>query len=587
MQKIYTITDRLSRVKPWVWLLLALLITLAARLAWILLTANEPVSDFARYHELAAHYANHGTILWGRYTAIFPHTWGYTLVLSWMYSLFGVSYSVAFGFNLALCLAIAALMYDIGAKLFAPWIGGIAALIWAFMPGQVMFVSLICAEMLHLTLMLAAISLYLRIHRAEIWRSRLFFVCACGIVLGFSSIIRPISLVILIALVFHLILSHAFVRVQGYLVVFGKNFLKRGLILCLLLPLFYFGALSLYEHAYLAPTLQRSYDTDLSEFFLDRDVPPIPFSDFPNSRPAMSGGWNLLVGMHAPSNGILNEYLQINYFLPALHDTSRSAIEVQRDFMEQAVYSAHQNLRDGTMLPLLARKTINLWGRDDWVVNWQANNETVNEYGQPVGHISVAAWQRLLSFAANGYYYIVLAAALLSMSLLLFVKKARRRLSPILPLSIAFWGLFFFLLLMETNARYPYPANALLILIGTGLLTLLTRPTRKKILSADGHEVVGIYDEPHTPSLTDTPAKITTQPAESTPAPDQNAASPAQNAGLSQEKATLSDQNAGLPHETATMPPKTIVSPSEATPPPLQNTPKTALSVETDPPSSL
>ncbi|MCL2546396.1 MAG: hypothetical protein FWE06_04280 [Oscillospiraceae bacterium] len=486
MQKIYTITDRLSRVKPWVWLLLALLVTLFTRLAWVLLTRNIPANDFLRYHELAAHYAEHNIILMRRFTSIFPHTWGYTMVLSWVYNIFGASHATAYGFNIVLCLAIVSLIYDIGAKLFTPWIGGVAALIWALMPGQILFSNFIAAELLHLAIMLAAINLYVRMNRAETLKMRLILACVCGLATAFSAIVRPIGLVLLLAFMLHLVIVHATRTNRFILLINIRRFCRQGLLLCLLIPMTYFGVMAVYEHAYLAPALQRSerladetrdwrpaMDTPEWQFIIGMLDPPHHLhEEIPNRHPAMNGpGWNLLVGMHAPTNGFLTHHIGDTFFYPVADDHSITAQQAQRIFMRQAARLTGRAIQNGALPQLLREKARHMWGSDDWAVGWAARHDTS-------GLVSVTSFERPLRFAANAYYRIILTLALAAAALWLLRKKSRKLLSPALPLMIILTGLFFLSLLVETHPRYTFPANTLLILVGASLLTHLIKPPK-------------------------------------------------------------------------------------------------------------
>jgi len=266
----------------------------------------------------------------------------------------------------------------------------------------------------------------------------------------------------------------------------GGRPLQRFLLISLI-PLFYFGTFALYEHAYLTPALHRSerLADDARDFRPAINTPEIGVgigssldmqrelnNEAPDRRPAMNGpGWNLLVGMHAPTNGFLTRYISDTYFYRIAGDQTLTARQVQQQFMLQAIIFAEQNIQNGSMPRLLWNKTRYTWGSDDWAVGWVARFDTP-------GVISVTRIERPLRFISDAYYFIILIPAIVALMLWLVRKKFRKLLSPVLPLVTVLIGMFMLSLLVETHPRYTFPANALLILTSASLLTLINKPKK-------------------------------------------------------------------------------------------------------------
>lgn len=440
----------IKRIRQWhplVYLAIALGLTLVTRVVWVLLTNCELASDFKRYHDLAAYYARSGYVSWPRYTAIFPHTWGYTLALSLVYKLFGASITVAIGFNIVLCLGMAALLYDIGARLFQPFVGGVAAVLWALMPSQIIFAGLVCSEMLHMLLLLAAVDAYIRMTQTRTHPACLLWALACGVLTALSSLIRPLGPILLIAFAMHIFIV-TWKQTKPHLPAFAKKttaVLYRLLLLGILV-VSYVAVIKGYEYAYLTPTLNKTAAT----------------SEYNDFNPAMGGaGWNLYVGMNDAVSGSWNT--ADNDVMDAVsHDPTLSATQVQEYFAKLAQKRLDGNLERGSLFKLMWRKTQILWGKDDWIVTWYINHDA------PAA-IHVNSHPRLMTYSVNGYYYLMAAMALAALVWAVFNKRRFKRTLPIVLILILMIGLVCLHALVEQNARYHYPMNALLCLVAACL----------------------------------------------------------------------------------------------------------------------
>ena len=149
---------KINRTRPL--LLAAAASSLFLRIVWVYFVKAIPVSDFYTYHSLAGALVN-GEILYPKFISLFPHVFGYSKVLSVVYSIFGPRPDSAVAFNIALNIGILLLIYLIGKILHDEKTGLVSAVIYAFWPSQIFYNSLVLTEPFFTFGLLFLIAVYL------------------------------------------------------------------------------------------------------------------------------------------------------------------------------------------------------------------------------------------------------------------------------------------------------------------------------------------------------------------------------------------------------------------------------------------
>jgi 4-amino-4-deoxy-L-arabinose transferase-like glycosyltransferase len=382
--------------------------TLLLGALWLVFTRVSPymeaAQDFSRLYETAAAYAIGGSPPDPEYMALFPHLKGYPLFLSLFFRVFGVSVTVAQGFNLLCSVFSAVLIFEIGKKLAGVTGGLFAGLLWAALPSRFMILSLTASEPLHIMLTLLAIwGYYQAIDRLDgRWREVLSRWLLVGAAVGVSSLVRPVGPIYLLAFALCAVVFHR----------------KRRLL----------AALPLMLAAYLIVTV------------------------------TVSGGfgWNLYIGMNRGSAGGWNaaDYA----VLEARLDEGMSAVEIQSSFRREGFQRLGDRLAEGFgFLRFMANKFTKLWSQDSFIVYWLAQGMTD---GSPIDIQSHAGTLALLCNIAYGF---LLGCCALS----LFRQIKSGGDAFILPVTVL-TGIVLLFLLLEANPRYRYAGSAVLCLLTAG-----------------------------------------------------------------------------------------------------------------------
>ena len=205
------------------WLGAILALAAALRIAWVLYAAREPqgLHDPIFYYGYGQGIANgFGYALPDGATAYYPI--GYPATLAAVYYLVGHTpipdnLVLATGFfQVFLSVATVALVYYVGRRLFTPAVGLLAALWMALFPNLIFHTAVFLTETLFIFLVLAALAVLFsfRLQEERPGWARLFFF---GLLLGFSALVRPISLLFLPLLpIAWLIAGFGWQRALGY-----------------------------------------------------------------------------------------------------------------------------------------------------------------------------------------------------------------------------------------------------------------------------------------------------------------------------------------------------------------------------------
>lgn len=180
-------------VKRPIFLAIVVWLALLTRLLFLSKVHPVPVSDFHWYYTQGMAIANgQGYRYNGQPTAYFPI--GYPLFLAGIFKLFGESWWPAVLANVVLNSATAGLVYLIAEYLWTPAVALISGIAMALYVPHIEWTSVICSEIIFSFLFLLTGYLWLRSDKRSWW-----LLVVSGIVLGITSIVRPVTLLFPVA----------------------------------------------------------------------------------------------------------------------------------------------------------------------------------------------------------------------------------------------------------------------------------------------------------------------------------------------------------------------------------------------------
>lgn len=180
-------------------LLAVLLLGFTLRLIWALLIPVDPISDSFAYHTFASNIADHGVYGWtpdkpSAYWAVGP-----AAIYAAGYMLFGTGSGLSVVLvNMISSLVAIWCVHDLGKRWFSARVGLLAALILAIWPVTIQFTTVLASELHFIALTLAALSAW---ERAGFGGWGMFHLVLAGLLLGAATYVRPIALLIPVALV--------------------------------------------------------------------------------------------------------------------------------------------------------------------------------------------------------------------------------------------------------------------------------------------------------------------------------------------------------------------------------------------------
>ncbi|MCL6516043.1 glycosyltransferase family 39 protein [Alicyclobacillus sp.] len=191
--------------RGWWPFVLIVIAAIAARLVWLGFVHPMPATDFAWYEHQAIHLLRgEGYRVDGHPTAYFPI--GYPLFLAGVYGIAGVGWWSGVLANVLLNALTAGLVYRLGERLHGRGAGLCGGLSLALYPPHIAWSSVLCSEMLF-TLLFTWTALWWIRRPAPVWGWR----CAAvsGILTGLACIVRPVGLLLPVALWLYLLSARA------------------------------------------------------------------------------------------------------------------------------------------------------------------------------------------------------------------------------------------------------------------------------------------------------------------------------------------------------------------------------------------
>ncbi len=428
-----TIASRLSlwRIKPVsrrfaLYLEAFVLISIIAAAAFLRLwvMSNLPVkpeSDYLTFYNIAELLSKGELVSDGAgycdYISQFPHVIGFPYILSLVFRVFGVSVSTALYFNLAVSL-LSIFFVHRTARLLAGKAGGIlAAAIAAFWPSQILYINQIASEPVFMCLSLGCIWMTAVLFKApaveKSWKILVLNI-ALGILLAIAGGVRPVSIILLIAIIICSVTYKARLSETDKAGLI-KSCMSRGWIRLLVILAGYMACSMLI--------------TTATAKAIDRELPGT----------TASFGYNLMVGLNIDAKGSWNEK-DSNFLIDKFAET-RSAEEAHVACRTEALKRLEQN--PAGIANLIFHKYALLWEDDDYYWNptfFQQDDPAKNEF---INNVTV--WN-------NIYYTVFVYLSLLAGIFLWFKKKVGTE----HVLVLYFIGVAILHMILESQSRYHY-----------------------------------------------------------------------------------------------------------------------------------
>lgn len=180
------------------WILVA--VALCARLAWVLLCPNQPVSDQGVYHNAALEIARGAGFLDERGEPLGWWPVGYPALLGVAYAVFGGNVVVGHLLNVVLGVLSVIALRALGTKWFSARVGTAAGFVAALHPTLVLYTTVLATE--H-AFMLGSLIVLLALSRVFTPTRCVFWAIVAGLLIGGVTYVRPTGLAFLpLALVF-------------------------------------------------------------------------------------------------------------------------------------------------------------------------------------------------------------------------------------------------------------------------------------------------------------------------------------------------------------------------------------------------
>jgi len=416
---------------------------LALRIYYIQTYPVAMESDYKFYYDVA-NMIKDGTLLEksnNEYIALFPHTYGYSYLLSIVMGIFGSAPKVCLYFNAVISMFTALFCYGIG-KYLAGGMAGISALIiTCFWPSQIIFTNVNGSEAaFSFVLYGAALLLVFVMKKFNGKNSKAFLSMPLhiiiGVLLSLAAAIRPMSLVFMIAVVLCLILLNYRLMYKKNIneLTFGTIFLSKGILRALLIILGYMICTQ-FVTAGISTEIQKKI--------------------------AGSGatGYSLMVGLNTKSDGGHSQ--ETMDYLYDSYEATGSADAANQLCMDRAIESVKED-PEGTLV-LLAKKFFLVWSNDDYATT--TNIVTMNNQGLLTHERETLMYN--LADINNIYYLFIVFLSIVGVGYL-FVKDNNAQVFVVF-----FVGAIVMHLLVEMQNRYHYyllQTFAILAAVGLGLL---------------------------------------------------------------------------------------------------------------------
>ena len=420
-----------------------------------------PESDYQTYYDIATLLSQGNLIKDGvgacDYISQFPHVIGYPYILSKIFKIFGVSVSVGLYFNLVVSLISIFLAYRI-ARLMCGKLGGMIALVLvAFWPSQILYINHIASEPVFTCMALFSLWLAVYLFKSPFGKSKasacLFLYIFLGISLALGAAVRPMSIILLIAIIISTFHVKIKINEDKNSVGLIKRGMSKGWLRVLVILVSYLVCSQIISGA-----IAKAIDREL-----------------PDS--SVSFGYNLLVGLNIEFKGAWNEQdskLMNNKFLE-----TDSATEAHRTARDEALKRFEGNTIG--IVNLAFQKYALLWERDDYASYLNISTMEKQNTITPEKKALISGF-----VLWNNLYYLLTIFLSLLMGVSLWYKK---KVGPEHILILFFIGTAILHMILESQNRYHYNILPIFaILAANGCVEFFHRYSNKTSITIDGYK---------------------------------------------------------------------------------------------------
>ena len=417
--------------------ILALTIAAILRIRVVLTMPVQVESDYRTYYEVAGLLARGALRTEGPgycdYIAMFPHVYGYPFALSLVFRIFGTSVKAALYFNVALSVLTVFISYRTARLAGGRLCGGVALLLTALWPSQILYVNMVASEYLFSCMLMFAMYLFVKSIKeydsdAKHPAAGVLLHILLGAWLALTAAVRPMALLLLIAIVICVCFERQRLparRTEDQPV--SLVFLSRGWMRCLLVIAVYLGVSALVSTA-IANAIDAQPASGTTSF-----------------------GYNLLVGLNAESEGGWNQE-DADYLYAALEETG-SASEAQMACRDLAM----RRLRDAKgIINLFLHKFQVLWMNDDYGTTWNLL------FMEQQGTLTEARESFLYAARGIGNIFYLLVVAFAAIEGIFLWKRGCGLAYPFL---LMYLGTVAMHLLLENQNRYHFHALFMLAIL--------------------------------------------------------------------------------------------------------------------------
>ncbi|MDZ5606565.1 glycosyltransferase family 39 protein [Bacillus pseudomycoides] len=220
----YIVNKYISQIS---FIVLLTILAFSIRLIWIITIPTLIESDFEMLYNSAVQAANGDfSFAQGTYFTTWVYQLGFTMYQAFIIKLFGEGAFPLKLLNVLYCTGTALLIYLITKKVFNEWSGRIAGLLYSLYIPSIMMTSVLTNQ--HLATFLFYLGFYLLIAKGLSSQYTWIFI---GLTLSLGDIIRPLGMLILVAVVIYIFLQgmlgqpkkvifNSFKKLSGILIVF-------------------------------------------------------------------------------------------------------------------------------------------------------------------------------------------------------------------------------------------------------------------------------------------------------------------------------------------------------------------------------
>lgn len=389
----YTINKYISR---FTFVILLVVLAFCIRLAWIINVPTAIESDFEMLYNSAVQAANGDfSFTQNTYYTSWVYQLGFTIYQAFIIKLFGEGTFALKFLNVLYCTGIVLLVYLITTKVFNEWAGRIAGLLYALYIPSITMTSVLTNQ--HLATFLFYLGFYLLITKGL---SSKYMWIVIGIVLSLGDIIRPLGMLILIAVIIYVFLQG--ILGQSKQTIF--NSLKK---LSGILIVFY-----LVHYV-------------ISYAFISSGITQYPLS---NRDPL----WKFVLGLNYETKGTYSD-ADASHIMSFEIGDAREAEE--KRIIQERLTDKEQ------VLSLFSEKFARMWGDIDAAPQWSLNIEGTEKLKE-----AALKYERYMYIAAMLF-------GILSLSYLIITKQENTHYTLFLLLITGYVSVH---LLIEIQTRYRY-----------------------------------------------------------------------------------------------------------------------------------